>query len=119
MKAAESCRNHLWFALTILIPVMGTARAQEDSTSLGPWRVGDMAYSTTLADDRPNDLSRQIVADHYKPLVPDKIFKGENGVLSFRVSPRAEGWTGILVLDQQNKPIPLSSVPTSLFGCWI
>ena len=96
-------------ALAISSVFSTTSQAQEEGATVGPWRVGDMAYSTTLADDRPNELSRQIVAKNYKPLAPDKTFKGEKGVLSFRVSPRTEGWAGILVLDQQNKPIPLSA----------
>jgi hypothetical protein len=104
----------LAFAISILSP--SPARADEENTTLGPWRVGDMAYSTTLADDRPNEASRQTVAKDYKPLLPDMICKGEKGALSFGVSPRSEGWAGILILDPQNKPVLRSAGLTVTFA---
>ena len=37
-----------------LLFTLSALGATTDVGTLGPWRVGDMACSTTLADDRPN-----------------------------------------------------------------
>ena len=68
-----------------------------------------MAYSPTLADDRPNAESAAVKAKYYSSLAPEKVFKGIRGELLFRVAPRGDGWAGILVLDKEGKPVPLSS----------
>lgn len=95
-------------AVTFLVAwglVLRSSGAADDSQdTLGPWRAGDMAYSPTLADDRPNAQSHLIVAGHYRPLAPEKLFKGDKGKLGFRVAPRNEEWAGILVLDASGKP---------------
>lgn len=85
------------------------ARAAEDEGALGPWRMGDMALSSTPADDAPDALASQLLARHYKSLLPEQIVPGEKGKLKFRIMPRAPGWAGILVLDAEGKPVPLSA----------
>src|SRR5689334_21019202 len=92
-----------WIALAIVI--IGGVEAQEESTTLGPWRRGDMAVSTTLADDRANAQSEQLKAKYYTALIPERIVAGEKGELRFRIMPRAEGWAGILVLDKAGTPV--------------
>src|SRR5262245_24894248 len=95
-------------AIAASIPTSPAAVPTPDEGTLGPWRVGDMAYSKTLADDRPNDLSRQLKAKYYSPLIPEKVVAGEKGELSFRIAPRAEGWAGILIMDKSGTPLPVS-----------
>ncbi|HNS49413.1 MAG TPA: hypothetical protein PKM61_07810, partial [bacterium] len=90
--------------LVMALGCLSAVRAQESGT-LGPWRVGDMAYNPTLADDRPNAESAAIKARGFTPLIPDRVLKGTKGALSFRVSPRNEEWAGILVMDVEGKPL--------------
>jgi hypothetical protein len=107
MPPNKSLKYSLALALGLLagIPI----DAQEETGTLGPWRRGDMAESTTLADDRPNAESEQLKAKYYTPLVPERIVAGEKGVLRFRIMPRAEGWAGILVLDKDGAPMLVKS----------
>src|SRR3954464_8535464 len=93
------------YSLAAALLVVSTAHAQEESGTLGPWRKGDMAVSTTLSDDRPNAESEQLKAKYYTALVPERIIDGEKGALRFRIMPRAEGWAGILVLDKAGTPV--------------
>jgi len=83
--------------------------AETDEGTIGPWRKGDFAYQPTLTDDRPNEKSRELVGRYYRALAPEKIVTGEKGVLRFRVAPRSVGWAGILVLDKEGQPVPLSA----------
>ena len=97
--------HHASIVLFMLLACTAAAFAQ--GGTLGPWRIGDIAFSRTLADDRPNAESHAIVSADYVPLVPERIIPGEAGTLRFRVAPRAEGWAGILVLDADGKPVKL------------
>ena len=73
--------------------------------ALGPWRQGDFAESKTVADDRPNEQSRAIVAENYVPLVEEKLVIGEKGKLGFRVAPRNAEWAGILITTLDGTPM--------------
>src|SRR3954471_4200016 len=107
MAGHTPLRYALPMAVGMLVSV--AAGGQEDAGTLGPWRRGDMAQSTTLADDRANAESEQLKAKYYTSLVPERIVAGEKGELRFRIMPRAEGWAGILVLDKAGTPVLLSA----------
>ena len=47
----------------IVFVSLSTIFAQE---TLGPWRKGDFAYSTQVADDRPNEGSHLLVETYYR-----------------------------------------------------
>jgi hypothetical protein len=97
------------FPLIILLILIGIINADEEIGTLGPWRKGDMAYNPTLTDDRPDEESFNIKKEFLTSVLPEKVFKGDNGVFSFRVSPRSENWAGILVMDSKGVPIRLNS----------
>ncbi|HNQ35312.1 MAG TPA: hypothetical protein PKN80_04525 [bacterium] len=94
-----------WLTLAVLTTSFSSAEAADEGT-IGPWRVGDMAYSKTPANDRPNAESQRIVERNYTALVSEKLLTGEKGKLTFRVAPRNERWAGILVMDNDGKPLP-------------
>lgn len=107
MPRNKSLKHSLALAVGLLAGV--AAYAQEETGTLGPWRRGDLAQSTTLADDRANAESEQLKAKYYTALVPERIVAGEKGMLRFRIMPRAVGWAGILVLDIAGAPVPISA----------
>src|SRR6186997_3407402 len=120
-KSAAAAPNQMRFHnfisrvfLPTLIAIAATigntnAAGQEETGTLGPWRRGDMAQSTTLSDDRTNAESEQLKAKYYTSLVPERMMAGEKGELRFRIMPRAEGWAGILVLDKAGAPVLLTA----------
>src|SRR4051794_13392829 len=118
MCASMFPRHHQSVASILigLLLTVGAMAAQEETGTLGPWRKGDMAVSTTLADDRANPESERLKAKYYTSLVPERIVAGEKGVLQFRIMPRAEGWAGILVLDKAGTPVLCSAAYTVAFA---
>jgi hypothetical protein len=69
--------------------VFSSALAADDPQGTpGPWPAGDMAYSPTPADERPNAQSQAIVTGQYRALAPETLFDGEKGKLRFHVAPR-------------------------------
>ena len=91
--------------LFIVFVSLSTIFAQE---TLGPWRKGDFAYSTQVADDRPNEGSHLLVETYYRPLVDERLIFGRTGALGFRIAPRNEEYAGILLTSKDGTPIKRS-----------
>jgi hypothetical protein len=65
-----------------------------------------------LAEDRPDVASSELWRRYYSRVTPEKIVHGEKGIFNFRVTPREPGFAGILVLDANNNPLPVTTGAT-------